>query len=95
MIDAREIESLRRLGYRVAGRTTLIGQIVEDERLRVRPMSRATPRFGHHVGNCPRCGEVDALWIAPDWRSFSTTCGCVRGEAGALALLMLLVRSAA
>ena len=95
MIDARENERLRRLGYGVAGRQTLIEQLVADEGLRVRPMNRATPRFGHHVGDCPRCGEVDGLWIAPDWRSFSTSCGCVRGEAGALALLALLLRGAA
>ncbi len=94
MIDAREAERLRRLGYRVAGRPTLIGQLVEDAGTRVRPMNRATPRFGHHVGNCPRCGEIDALWIASDWKSFSTTCDCWRGDGGPLALFGLLLRGA-
>ncbi len=96
MIDAREDERLRRLGYRVAGRPQpLLGQLIEDEGLRVRPMNRVAPRHGHHVGNCPRCGKVDGLWIAPDWRSFSTTCDCVRGDGGPLALFSLLLRGAA
>jgi hypothetical protein len=95
MIAARETQALRRRGYRVAGRPTPIGQLVEDAGLRLRPMNRMQPRYGHHVGDCPRCGHTDGLWIAPGWRSFSTSCGCVRGDAGPLALYGLLLRGAA
>ncbi len=94
MIAAREVEALRRRGFRVAGRPTLIGQLVEDAGLQVRPMNRAAPRFGHWVADCPRCGQTDGLWIAPNWRTISTSCGCVRGDAGALALIALLLRGA-
>jgi len=88
-------ERLRRLGYRISGRPTLIGQLIEDEGLRVRPMNRMQPRYGHWVADCPRCGHTDGLWIAPNWRTISTTCGCVRGDGGPQALFSLLVRSAA
>jgi len=95
MIAARELEGLRRLGYRVAGRPTLIGQLVADAGLRVRPMNRVEPRHGHHVGDCPRCRMTDALWIAPDWRSVSTSCDCLRGDGGYSALLTLVLGRAA
>lgn len=95
MIEAREAERLRRrYGYRFASRPTLLGRLVEDAGLRVRPMNRADPRYGHWVTDCPSCGKDSALWIAPNWRSFSTSCDCWHGDGGPLALFGLLLGGA-
>jgi hypothetical protein len=96
MIAAREVERLRRLGYPIRQHRTLIAQLVADAGIKVRPANRVEPRHGHWIGDCPACGREDGLWIAPDWRSFSTSCECQRRDAGPLALLRLvLLRGAA
>ena len=91
-MDSREFDRLRRLGYRPRIRRTMLEQLVDDSGLRVRPLNRGNPPYGHHVADCPACARADSLWIAPDWRTFSTSCGCVRGDGGPLALFALLLR---
>jgi hypothetical protein len=86
---------LRRLGYatRIVDRT-LLADLIEDGDIALRPMNRADPRQGHHVGDCPRCGARDALWVEPGWRQFSTSCRCWRGNGGPFALFRLMTGSA-
>jgi hypothetical protein len=87
--------SLRRLGYlvRVGRPSPILGMLGRAE-LRPRPLNRAFPGSGHWVADCPTCGRADALFVEPDRSSWSTSCGCVRGEAGAFELFAILMAEA-
>jgi len=89
--------SLRRLGYRVrlARPDSPIVAMLERAGLRPRPLNRAYPRDGHWLAGCPSCGRDDALFVDPNGMSWMTTCGCVRGEAGAFELFAFLMAGTA
>jgi hypothetical protein len=66
--------------------------MLADAGVRMRPLNRADPEQGHWIGDCPRCGKPDALFVEPGGLAFSTICGCESG--GLVALFrLLLVRS--
>lgn len=67
--------------------------ILADAGVRMRPLNRVYPKHGHWIGDCPRCGKEDGLWVEPGGLQFSTTCKCESGGLVALFRLLLLVHS--
>lgn len=80
MMTAREVQAMRRRGYRLrAPRLDPVLALLVRAGVRPRPLNREHPLDGHWIAACPWCSAEDVLYVEPDGKTWSTRCTCSPG----------------